>query len=112
MTYPRVVPHSDGAGSIDATGAGVNSERVGEHVWCYGAQSYRPFGTAAEYVVVPNDLAVSIPGSSGTDLDAQASCLGIAGITAHRAVFADGPVDGLTARVHGATGEPAPSPPS
>jgi NADPH:quinone reductase len=108
MSYPRVIPHSDGAGTIDAVGPGVSQDRIGERVWCYGAQSYRPFGTAAEYVVVPSDLAVPLPGSAGTpqppDLDAQASCLGIAGITAHRAVFADGPVDGLTVLIHGAAG--------
>jgi NADPH:quinone reductase len=109
MSYPRVIPHSDGAGTIDAVGPGVPRDRIGEHVWCYGAQSYRPFGTAAEYVVVPSDLAVPLTASTDTpqpsdDLDAQASCLGIAGITAHRAVFADGPVDGLTVLIHGATG--------
>src|SRR5947209_1925218 len=53
MPYPRVIPHSDGAGTIDRVGEGVPTSRVGERVWCYGAQSYRPFGTAAEYVVVP-----------------------------------------------------------
>jgi NADPH2:quinone reductase len=108
MVYPRVIPHSDGAGTIDAVGSGVSRERVGERVWCYGAQSYRPFGTAAEYVVVPESLAVALGSPSGgdttSDLDEQAACLGIAGITAHRAVFADGPVDGLVVLVHGAAG--------
>src|SRR5271163_74779 len=51
MAYPRVIPHSDGAGTIDRAGPGVAASRVGERVWCYGAQSYRPFGTAAEFVV-------------------------------------------------------------
>src|SRR4051794_13048923 len=50
MAYPRVVPHSDGAGVVDQVGEGVPSSRVGERVWCFGAQSYRPFGTAADYV--------------------------------------------------------------
>ena len=108
MTYPRVVPHSDGAGTIDMVGPGVSTERLGQRAWCYGAQSYRPFGTAAEYVVVPETLAVPLGGPTANgdwrDLDEQASCLGIAGITAHRAVFADGPVDGLAVLVHGATG--------
>jgi NADPH:quinone reductase len=108
MSYPRVIPHSDGAGTIDAVGPGVTRDRVGERVWCYGAQSYRPFGTAAGYVVVPSDLAVPLTASADTqhpgDLDAQASCLGIAGITAHRAVSADGPVGGLTVLIHGAAG--------
>jgi NADPH:quinone reductase len=104
MPYPRVIPHSDGAGTIDAVGPGVPAGRAGERVWCYGAQSYRPFGTAAEYVVVPAGLAVPLPGEAGDGLDEQAACLGIAGITAHRAVFADGPVRGLVVLVHGAAG--------
>jgi NADPH2:quinone reductase len=108
MPFPRVVPHSDGAGAIDAVGPGVDRDRVGERVWCYGAQSYRPFGTAADYVVVPDALAVRLPSEPGAthvdDIDEQASCLGIAGITAHRAVFADGSVDGLVVLVYGAAG--------
>jgi NADPH2:quinone reductase len=45
MPYPRVIPHSDGAGQVDQVGEGVPSDWVGRPVWCYGAQSYRPFGT-------------------------------------------------------------------
>lgn len=101
MPYPRVIPHSDGAGSVDAVGEGVNNFRVGDVVWCYGAQSYRPFGTAAEYCIVPASLAVPLPSDSSPHLLEQAASLGIAGITGHRAVFADGPVEGLTVLVHG-----------
>ncbi|MEO7198102.1 MAG: zinc-binding dehydrogenase, partial [Solirubrobacterales bacterium] len=101
MAYPRVIPHSDGAGEIDAVGAGVPSSRLGERVWVHGAQSYRPFGTAAEYAVVPATQAVQLP--VGLDL-AQGACLGIPAITAHRAVFADGAVEGLTLLVAGAAG--------
>src|ERR1700757_410406 len=46
MPYPRVVPHSDGSGKVDAVGEGVSREWIGRKVWCYGAESYRPFGTA------------------------------------------------------------------
>src|SRR6202034_32241 len=60
MPYPRVVPHSDGAGVIDAVGDGISASRVGARVWCFGAQSYRPFGTAAEYVVVPAEQAIPL----------------------------------------------------
>ena len=60
MPYPRVIPHSDGAGIVDALGPGVPEARIGERVWCFGAQSYRAFGTAAEYVVVPEALAEQI----------------------------------------------------
>jgi NADPH:quinone reductase len=51
MPYPRVIPHSDGSGTVDAVGDGISREWVGRRVWCYGAQSYRPFGTAAEYTL-------------------------------------------------------------
>ena len=91
MPYPRVIPHSDAAGVIDAVGEGVDARRVGTRVWVYGAQSYRPFGTAAQYTVVPDDLAVDLPDHLPDELGAS---LGIPGITAHRTVFADGPVDG------------------
>ncbi|MER9180425.1 NADPH:quinone reductase [Mesorhizobium sp. M0767] len=108
MRYARVIPHSDGAGVIDAVGPGVSPDRIGQRAWCYGAQSYRPFGTAAELVVVPAEFAVPLPSSSlvasEQDLAEQAACLGIAGITAHRAVFADGSVAGLSVLVHSAAG--------
>jgi NADPH2:quinone reductase len=108
MAYPRIIPHSDGAGVIDAVGDGVDELRVGRAVWCYGAQSYRPFGTAAEFSVVPAQLAVDLPAvaeeATARHLAEQGSCLGIAGITGYRAVFADGPVRGLTVLVHGAAG--------
>lgn len=45
MPLRRVIPHSNGAGTIDAVGTGVAEDRVGQRVWCYGAQAYRPFGT-------------------------------------------------------------------
>jgi len=83
MPYPRVIPHSDGAGTVDAVGKGVSEEWIGRRVWCYGAQSYRPFGTAAEYTVVPLQQAVPLPEAVPAE---QGACLGIPGITAHRAV--------------------------
>jgi NADPH2:quinone reductase len=43
MPYPRVIPHSDGSGTVDSVGEGVAREWIGRRVWCYGAQSYRPF---------------------------------------------------------------------
>ena len=48
MSYPLVIPHSDGAGVVDAVGPGVDQGRIGHRVWVFGAQSYRPFGTAAQ----------------------------------------------------------------
>ena len=101
MAYPRVVPHSDGAGVIDRVGEGVPGEWLGRRVWCYGAQSYRPFGTAAEYVVLP--LAQVVPLEGGVSFE-QGACLGIPAITAHRAVHVAGPVAGRTVLVQGGAG--------
>ncbi|MEV7892449.1 NADPH:quinone reductase [Streptomyces sp. NPDC002817] len=101
MPYARVIPHSDAAGVIDEVGDGAGAHRVGERVWLYGAQSYRPFGTAAQYTVVPEQQAVRLPDHLGDELGTS---LGIPGITAHRAVFADGPVDGRIVLVHGVLG--------
>src|ERR1700740_2944793 len=101
MAYPRVIPHSDGAGRVDQLGAGVPSEWMGRSVWCYGAQSYRPFGTAAEFTVVPVDRIAPLPGSVAME---QGACLGMPGITAHRAVHVAGPVNGRMVLVQGAAG--------
>ncbi|GIK37877.1 MAG: alcohol dehydrogenase [Chloroflexota bacterium] len=101
MAYPRVIPHSDGAGVVDQVGAGVPADWLGQRVWCYGAQSYRPFGTAAEYTVVPVTQAVPLP--EGVPLE-QGACLGIPGLTAHRAVHVGGPVKGHTVLVQGGAG--------
>jgi len=102
MPFPRVIPHSDGAGTVDRVGLGVERSRIGERVWCYGAQTYRPFGTAAEYVVVPSSQAVTLPDSVVSF--EQGACLGIPGITAHRAVHAAGSVSGRTVLVQGGAG--------
>jgi NADPH:quinone reductase len=101
MPYPRVIPHSDGAGRVDQLGAGVPSEWMGRSVWCFGAQSYRPFGTAAEFTVVPLDNVAPLPESVPME---QGACLGIPGITAHRAVHVAGSVNGRTVLVQGAAG--------
>ena len=101
MPYPRIVPHSDGSGVIDAVGEDLDPSRVGRRVWVYGAQSYRPFGTAAQLTVLPAEQAVELPDELSDELGA---CLGIPGITAHRAVFADGPVTGKTVLVQGVLG--------
>jgi NADPH:quinone reductase len=101
MPYARVIPHSDGAGTIDRVGPGVPTTRLGERVWCYGAQSYRPFGTAAELVVVPSMQAAALPAGVAFE---QGACLGIPGITAHRAVHVAGPVSGRAVLVQGGAG--------
>jgi NADPH:quinone reductase len=61
MPYPRFIPHSDGSGIVQSVGADVDLARVGRRVWVYGAQSYRPFGTAAQLTVLPAEQAVNPP---------------------------------------------------
>jgi NADPH2:quinone reductase len=101
MPYPRVIPHSDGSGTVDAVGEGVSREWLGRRVWCYGAQSYRPFGTAAEYTAVPLKQVAQLPANVPL---AQGACLGIPGITAHRTVHVTGSVNGHTVLVQGGAG--------
>jgi NADPH:quinone reductase len=101
MPYPRVIPHSDGSGTVDALGKGISQEWIGRRVWCYGAQSYRPFGTAAEYTVIPLQQVAQLP--EGVPLE-QGACLGIPGITAHRTVHVAGSVKGKTVLVQGGAG--------
>src|SRR4051812_9610050 len=101
MPFPRVIPHSDGAGVVESVGEGVDPAREGQRGWVFGAQSYRPFGTAAQLTVVAAQQAIDLPDDVSDELGA---CLGIPGITAHRAVFADGPVIGMTVLVQGVLG--------
>jgi NADPH:quinone reductase len=99
--FPRIIPHSDGAGVIDAVGEGVSPARVGERVWTWNAAWGRPFGTAAQYVVLPQAQAVALP--EGVALEAGA-CLGIPALTAYQAVATDGGVLGKSVLVTGGAG--------
>lgn len=101
MPFPRIVPHSDGAGMVDAIGQDLPDEWIGRRVWCHGAQTYRAFGTAAQYVVLPVHLAVPLPASASFEVGA---CLGIPGITAYRAVQVAGDLSGKTVLVQGGSG--------
>jgi len=101
IAYPRIIPHSDGAGVVEAVGAGVPPSRVGERVWLFNAQWRRPFGTAAGYVALPAAQAVRLPDHVTF---AEGACLGIPAMTAHRCLFADGPVGGLVVLVTGGAG--------
>lgn len=106
MEHPLVIPHTDGAGEIVAVGAGVDSARIGERVWLWNAQggygsAGRAFGTAAEFVAIPAAQAARLPDALSY---AEGACLGVPAMTAYRAVFADGSVDGQTILVNGAAG--------
>ncbi len=101
LPFPRIVPHSDGAGVIDLVGEGVDHARIGERVWLWNAAWNRPNGTAADYVVLPAPQAVRLP--DGIDLAAGA-CLGIPALTAYHAVTVDGGVSGKSVLVAGGAG--------
>lgn len=87
MPYDVIIPHSDGAGFVRKVGRGVDESWVGKRVSCFGAQSYRPFGTAAEYCCVPLTRVTELPESADFE---QAAQMGIPGITGHRAVHVGG----------------------
>jgi len=96
-----VIPHSDGAGVIEAVGEGVSTSRIGERVFVYQAQFGRRFGSAAQYVALDSLRAPKLPDNASFEVGA---CIGIPMMTAHRCVFADGSVAGQTLLITGAAG--------
>ena len=94
------IPHQDGSGTIEAVGDGVDVKRVGERVWMWIAAVDR-FGTAAQWCVQPAEQATHL---DDTGSDALGACLGIPAMTAHRCLFADGPLDGAAVLVAGGAG--------
>ena len=101
IAYPRVIPHSDGAGVIDEVGAGVSKSRVGERVWIWNGQWKRPFGTAAEFIVLPAAQAVPLPDKASFEAGA---CLGIPAMTAVHAVTLANVTKDMTLFVSGGAG--------
>jgi NADPH2:quinone reductase len=110
LSFPEAVPNQDGAGTIEAVGAGVDEARAGERVWIWEAAWQRAHGTAQEYVVLPERQAVRLPDGASFDLGAS---LGIPALTAHRCLtvselgprqLAPGALTGLTVLVAGGAG--------
>jgi len=108
LAFPEVTPGQDGAGDVDAVGAGVTGLGVGDRVWVYLAQHGRAYGTAAEYVVLPATHVVPLPEGASYDLGAA---LGVPAVTAHRALtsgdvprLAPGALAGRTVLVAGGAG--------
>jgi NADPH2:quinone reductase len=99
--FPRIVPHSDGAGVIDSVGPGVDPARIGERVWVWNAAWQRADGTAAEFVALPTAQAVTLP--DAIDFAAGA-CLGIPALTALHAVTCGGGVEGKSVLIAGGAG--------
>lgn len=101
MLAPLVIPHSDGAGEIDAVGHGVAASRIGERVWIWNGQFKRPSGTAAQYIAVPSEQAVQLPDAVGYH---EGACLGIPALTAYQAVRLAGAPRGGTVLISGGAG--------
>ena len=83
LEFDEITPGQDGAGLVDAVGAGVEGLAVGDRVWLVLAQRERAHGTAAEYTV--QDAAHVVPLPDGASFDLGAS-LGVPAVTAHRAL--------------------------
>lgn len=101
MAFPRIVPHSDGAGEVVAVGAGVSDFAPGDRVWIANGQWQRAQGTAAEMIALPAELVAPLPANTSF---AEGACLGIPALTAWYALAGDGPIDGTTVLVTGGAG--------
>ena len=101
LQFPRIIPHSDGAGNIEAVGNGVDKNRIGERVWLWNGAFGRAFGTCAEYISLPANQAVEMPENSTFEAGA---CMGIPASTAYHGVFSGGSVKNKTLLVTGGAG--------
>ncbi len=99
--FDRIIPHSDGAGIVEAVGNGVDPERVGQRVWLWNAQWQRCAGTAAQWTVIPEAQAVKLPEHVSM---AEGACLGIPAQTAWISTQGDGVNSPDTVLVHGGAG--------
>ncbi len=104
------IPNQDGSGTVDAVGQGVDPVLIGERVWIWEAAWQRPFGTAAEYTVVPARQTVLLGAEPSFQLGAA---LGIPFLTAHRCLtvaeslpdrIGPGTLNGHTVLVQGGAG--------
>ena len=106
MAHPRIIPHCDGAGEVVGIGPEVENRKTGDRVWMWNAQGGydgpgRADGTAAQYIAIAADQTAILPAAMSME---QGACLGVPAMTAHYAVFADGPVEGKTVLVQGGGG--------
>lgn len=109
VTFPKV-PNQDGAGTIDALGAGVAGLRVGERMWLWDVAYGTTEGTAQQFVTLPASHVAPLP--DGESFDTGAS-LGIPALTAHLALTVNengplrlepGALEGTTVLVTGGAG--------
>src|SRR4051794_5128389 len=103
------IPDQDGAGLVVGVGNGVDPVLMHERVWIGEAAHQRPWGTAAEYTVVPARKTVLL-GPAPYELGAA---LGVPFVTAHRCLTVgeqlpdridEGSLSGRTVLVQGGAG--------
>ncbi len=101
MTFPRVVPHHDGAGIVEDVGADVEQSLIGQPVWLFCAQHRQPFGTAAQFITISRANTAPLPHNQPLQTGA---CLGIPVMTAWHATLNGPPVAGRNVLVTGGAG--------
>lgn len=79
MPYPEVIPHSDGAGVVEAVGEGVNGFSAGDRVYVFNGGFKRQYGTAAETITLPAEQVIALPDEASFT---HGACLGIPVMTA------------------------------
>ena len=99
--FRRIIPHSDGSGVIEAVGNNVDTKRLGEKVWLYSAQWLRPFGTAANFVSVPSNLAIKLADTTSLEIGAT---IGIPALTAYAGLFKYGEIKDKIVLITGGAG--------
>jgi NADPH2:quinone reductase len=78
---PAQTPNQDGSGVVDTVGEGVDAALSGRRVWVWESAHRSPYGTAAEFAVVPERQVVPLADTVSFDLGAA---LGVPFVTAHR----------------------------
>lgn len=101
MDAALIVPHSDGAGVVEAVGQEADRHWIGQRVWLYNAQRGRAMGTAAEQVCLDVSLLSELPPHVAFE---HGACLGIPCMTAWCALFGNGELAGQTVLVTGGAG--------
>ena len=99
--FQTIIPHSDGSGVIEAVGNNVDSKRIGQKVWIYSAQWLRPYGTAANFVCVPSNLAIKLADTTSLEIGAT---IGIPALTAYAGLFKYGEIKNKIVLITGGAG--------
>lgn len=101
LSFPYLIPHSDGAGIVKACGSAVSQFKYGDRVWVYNAAWGRHHGTASTLINLPEELVVPLPDNTSFEIGA---CLGIPALTAAAALLALDCHHGDTIMITGGSG--------